>query len=45
MVGGSNFSELLSAVFVLFTNVVRTPIPWLRLDACMLLIVWYLSPW
>jgi hypothetical protein len=43
MVGGSNFGELLGAFFVfLFTNVVKTPMPWLRLDALMLLIVWYL---
>jgi hypothetical protein len=46
MVGGSNFGELLGALFVfLFTNVVRTPIPWLRLDAYLLLIVWYLPSW
>ena len=46
MVGGSNFGELLGALFVfLFTNVVRTPIPWLRLDALCLLIVWYLAYW
>ena len=46
MVGGSNFGELLGAGFVfLFTNLVQTPIPWLRLDALMLLIVWYLPYW
>lgn len=46
MVGGSNFGELLGALFVfLFTNFVKTPIPWLRLDACLLLIVWYLATW
>jgi len=34
MVGGSNFSELLGATFVfLFTNLVHTPMPWLRLDS------------
>ena len=46
MVGGSNFGELLGALFVfLFTNFVTTPMPWLRLDACGLLIVWYLAFW
>ncbi|KAF7502639.1 hypothetical protein GJ744_005414 [Endocarpon pusillum] len=46
MVGGSNFGELLGAAFVfLFTNLVTTPMPWLRLDALMLLIVWYLPYW
>ncbi|TDZ18838.1 hypothetical protein Cob_v008136 [Colletotrichum orbiculare MAFF 240422] len=46
MVGGSNFGELLGALFVfLFTNVIKTPIPWLRLDALMLLIVWYIPFW
>ena len=46
MVGGSNFGELLGALFVfLFTNLVTTPIPWLRLDALALLIVWYLPYW
>ncbi|KIW92568.1 uncharacterized protein Z519_06415 [Cladophialophora bantiana CBS 173.52] len=46
MVGGSNFGELLGAGFVfLFTNLVQTPMPWLRLDALMLLIVWYLPYW
>jgi hypothetical protein len=46
MVGGSNFGELLGAGFVfLFTNFIQTPMPWLRLDALMLLIVWYLAYW
>jgi hypothetical protein len=46
MVGGSNFGELLGALFVfMFTNLVHTPIPWLRLDALALLIVWYLPFW
>lgn len=46
MVGGSNFGELLGAAFVfLFTNLVQTPMPWLRVDALMLLIVWYLGYW
>ncbi|KAH7039213.1 major facilitator superfamily domain-containing protein [Linnemannia elongata] len=43
MVGGSNFGELLGALFVLFfAKIVKTPIPWLRLDALGLLIVWVL---
>ena len=42
IVGGSNFGELLGAFFVfLFTNFIKTPMPWLRLDALMLLIIWY----
>jgi hypothetical protein len=46
IVGGSNFGELLGATFVfMFTNLVHTPIPWLRIDALMLLIVWYLPYW
>ncbi|KAG0015943.1 hypothetical protein BGZ81_011466 [Podila clonocystis] len=43
MVGGSNFGELLGALFVLFfANKIKTPLPWLRLDALGLLIVWVL---
>lgn len=46
MVGGSNMGELLGAGFVfLFTNLVGTPMPWLRLDSMMLFIVWYLPYW
>ena len=46
IVGGSNLGELLGAAFVfLFTNLVSTPIPWIRLDALMLLVVWYLPFW
>ncbi|KAK9318968.1 hypothetical protein V1517DRAFT_334054, partial [Lipomyces orientalis] len=46
MVGGSNFGELLGAAFVfMFTNLIPTPIPWLRIDSLMLLIVWYLPYW
>jgi hypothetical protein len=42
MAGGSNFGELLGAIAVfLLSDVVKTPIPWLRLDALMLLLVWY----
>lgn len=29
----------------MFTNLVQTPMPWLRIDALMLLIVWYLPYW
>ena len=43
IVGGSNFGELLGALFVyLFSKSIFTPIPWLRLDALLLLIVWYI---
>ncbi|KAJ3267691.1 hypothetical protein HK104_005703 [Borealophlyctis nickersoniae] len=43
IVGGSNFGELLGALFVfIFTYVIRTPLPWLRLDAITLSIVWVL---
>nr|XP_036587188.1 uncharacterized protein CTRU02_02961 [Colletotrichum truncatum]KAF6797919.1 hypothetical protein CTRU02_02961 [Colletotrichum truncatum] len=46
MVGGSNLGELLGALCVfLFTNVIQTPMPWLRIDALMLLIVWYIPYW
>ncbi|KAK7473101.1 hypothetical protein VKT23_001201 [Stygiomarasmius scandens] len=43
IVGGSNFGELLGAMAVFFlSNVVTTPIPWLRMDALALNIVWVL---
>ena len=29
----------------LFTNLINTPMPWLRLDSLMLLIVWYIPYW
>lgn len=46
MVGGSNCGELLGAAFVfLFTNLITTPMPWLRIDALTLLILWYLPYW
>lgn len=46
MVGGSNLGELLGALSVLlFTNAIHTPMPWLRLDAVMLLVVWYIPFW
>ena len=41
IVGGSNFGELLGALSVmLFTQAVPTPMPWLRLDALLLNLVW-----
>ncbi|KAE8144747.1 hypothetical protein BDV25DRAFT_87106 [Aspergillus avenaceus] len=46
IVGGSNLGELLGALFVIFfTNLVTTPVPWLRIDAVMLLTTWYLPFW
>jgi MFS family permease len=43
IVGGSNFGELIGAFFVfLFANQIKTPIPWLRIDALLLLIIWYI---
>lgn len=43
MVGGSNFGELLGAASVFLLNdYVPTPLPWLRLDALMLNLVWTL---
>ncbi|GAA5896808.1 hypothetical protein JCM8208_007096 [Rhodotorula glutinis] len=42
-VGGSNFGELLGALSVFVLNdYVPTPLPWLRLDALMLNLVWTL---
>ena len=42
IIGGSNFGELLGSFFILsFVNVFRTPLPWLRFSAVLLLIVWY----
>ncbi|KAJ3296460.1 hypothetical protein HK104_001599 [Borealophlyctis nickersoniae] len=39
--GGSNFGELCGAGFVfVFTYLIKTPLPWLRLDAATLSIVW-----
>ncbi|KAF9258014.1 hypothetical protein L218DRAFT_1067629 [Marasmius fiardii PR-910] len=43
IVGGSNLGELLGALSVLLTtNYISTPLPWLRLDALALNIVWVL---
>ncbi|KAI8822682.1 uncharacterized protein EV422DRAFT_566350 [Fimicolochytrium jonesii] len=44
IVGGSNFGELCGAFFVfLFTSTIKTPLPWLRLDALTLSIAWVYS--
>lgn len=41
IVGGSNFGELLGALSVMiFSMAVPTPMPWLRLDAILLNLVW-----
>lgn len=41
LVGGSNFGELLGALCVLLIgNRIKTPIPYLRLDAILLLFIW-----
>ena len=46
MVAGSNSGELLGALLVyIFANLIRSPIPWLRLDALLLFIVWYFPFW
>jgi hypothetical protein len=43
IVGGSNFGELLGAFFIFFlSNSIRTPLPWLRLSALVLIIIWYI---
>ncbi|KAF9260758.1 hypothetical protein L218DRAFT_572536 [Marasmius fiardii PR-910] len=43
IVGGSNLGELFGALSVLLTtNFITTPMPWLRLDALALNIVWVL---
>jgi MFS family permease len=43
IIGGSNFGELLGSFFILFfANSFRTPLPWLRFSALVLLIVWYI---
>jgi len=40
IVGGSNFGELLGAFIVFIcVNRIKIPIPWLRLDAILLLII------
>lgn len=43
IVGASNLGELLGAIFIfIFGNFIRSPLPWPRLDATVLLIVWYI---
>ncbi|TGZ84095.1 hypothetical protein EX30DRAFT_338662 [Ascodesmis nigricans] len=43
MVGGSNLGELLGALLVLVVgNRVKTPVPWIRMDALFLGLVWVL---
>ena len=43
IIGGSNFGEFLGSFFVLFfATSFRTPLPWLRISALLLLIVWYI---
>ena len=43
LTGGSNFGELLGALLVfLFAKLVRSPIPFLRLDAVLLMLIWVL---
>ena len=43
IIGGSNFGELLGSIFLfLFSNSIQTPLPWLRLSAVSLMILWYL---
>jgi len=43
IVGASNFGELLGALFIFFFgNFIKTPLPWSRLDASILFLVWYI---
>ena len=43
IVGGSNIGEFLGSVFIFFfASLIHTPLPWLRLDALILLIAWYI---
>jgi hypothetical protein len=46
IIGGSNLGELIGAVLVLFSyNLIPTPIPWVRLDALTLFVIWYMPFW
>jgi len=46
MLAGCNMGQLLGALLVIcFTNRIRTPIPWLRLTACTLPLVWLGTLW
>ncbi|CAF1133152.1 unnamed protein product [Adineta ricciae] len=43
LVGGSNLGELLGALFVYcFNDTMKSPILWVRFDAIMLIVIWYL---
>jgi MFS family permease len=43
LVGGSNFGELLGALFVFFSSdTMKSPILWVRFDAFLLLVIWYI---
>ncbi len=43
VVGGSNLGELFGALFVFFSNdTIKSPLLWVRLDALMLLVIWYI---
>jgi MFS family permease len=43
LVGGSNLGELFGALFVFcFNNSIKSPILWVRLDALMLFVIWYI---
>ena len=43
LVGGSNLGELFGALFIFFFNdSIKSPILWVRFDALMLFIVWYI---
>lgn len=46
LTGGSNFGELIGALSVLFlARVIQTPIPFLRVDALLVLLIWVLPFW
>ncbi|KAF8477507.1 major facilitator superfamily domain-containing protein [Kalaharituber pfeilii] len=46
IVGGSNFGELLGALAVfMLTEHIQSPLPWVRLDAAMLFIIWAVVTW
>lgn len=46
MVGGNNLGAILGALIVLLAgDRLPPPLPWLRLDAVLLLVVWYLPFW
>ncbi|CAF1070603.1 unnamed protein product [Adineta steineri] len=43
LVGGSNLGELFGALFVFYFNdTMKSPILWVRLDALMLFVIWYI---